>query len=127
LASELCQTVGGEFFFLLCIVFLEVGKTHDLPSKFWQTLGDALSNLGPSHSEVAEKHVKKSESETRVSNVSLPYPPIVSHVDMEFTCQSINLFRCHTTVAEHSNLPVNRKKATFFIFYIMRDKNIQQS
>jgi hypothetical protein len=21
--------------------FLEVGKTHDLPSKFWQTLGDA--------------------------------------------------------------------------------------
>jgi hypothetical protein len=23
--------------------FLEVGKTHDLPSKFWQTLGDALS------------------------------------------------------------------------------------
>jgi hypothetical protein len=24
--------------------FLEVGKTQDLPSKFWQTLGDALSN-----------------------------------------------------------------------------------
>jgi hypothetical protein len=24
--------------------FLEVGKTHDLPSKFWQTLGDALRN-----------------------------------------------------------------------------------
>jgi hypothetical protein len=24
--------------------FLEVSKTHDLPSKFWQTLGDALSN-----------------------------------------------------------------------------------
>jgi hypothetical protein len=23
--------------------FLEVGKTRDLPSKFWQTLGDALS------------------------------------------------------------------------------------
>jgi hypothetical protein len=23
--------------------FLEVGKTQDLPSKFWQTLGDALS------------------------------------------------------------------------------------
>jgi hypothetical protein len=22
--------------------FLEVGKTQDLPSKFWQTLGDAL-------------------------------------------------------------------------------------
>jgi hypothetical protein len=21
--------------------FLKVGKTHDLPSKFWQTLGDA--------------------------------------------------------------------------------------
>jgi hypothetical protein len=23
--------------------FLEVGKTQDLPSKFWQTLGNALS------------------------------------------------------------------------------------
>jgi hypothetical protein len=23
--------------------FLEVGKTHDLPSKFWQTLADALT------------------------------------------------------------------------------------
>jgi hypothetical protein len=25
--------------------FLEVGKTHDLPSKFWQTLGDALRSM----------------------------------------------------------------------------------
>jgi hypothetical protein len=25
--------------------FLELGKTQDLPSKFWQTLGDALSLL----------------------------------------------------------------------------------
>jgi hypothetical protein len=25
--------------------FLEVGKTQDLPSKFWQTLGDALNQL----------------------------------------------------------------------------------
>jgi hypothetical protein len=25
--------------------FLEVGKTQDLPSKFWQTLGDALKAL----------------------------------------------------------------------------------
>jgi hypothetical protein len=41
LASELCQTVGDEFFFTLHS-FLEVGKTQDLPSKFWQTLGDAL-------------------------------------------------------------------------------------
>jgi hypothetical protein len=24
--------------------FLEVGKTQDLPSKFWQTLGDALTS-----------------------------------------------------------------------------------
>jgi hypothetical protein len=23
-------------------IFLEVGKAQDLPSKFWQTLGDAL-------------------------------------------------------------------------------------
>jgi hypothetical protein len=42
LASELCQTVGDEFFFTLHS-FLEVDKTQDLPSKFWQTLGDALT------------------------------------------------------------------------------------
>jgi hypothetical protein len=42
LASELCQTVGDEFFLTLHS-FLEVGKTQDLPSKFWQTLGDALT------------------------------------------------------------------------------------
>jgi hypothetical protein len=24
-------------------IFIEVGKTQDLPSKFWQTLGDALA------------------------------------------------------------------------------------
>jgi hypothetical protein len=40
LASELCQTVGDEFFFYN---FLEVGKTQDLPCKFWQTLGVALT------------------------------------------------------------------------------------
>jgi hypothetical protein len=42
LASELCQTVGDDFFFTLHS-FLEVGKTQDLPSKFWQTLEDALT------------------------------------------------------------------------------------
>jgi len=26
-------------------IFLEVGKTQDMPSKIWQTLGDALSIL----------------------------------------------------------------------------------
>jgi hypothetical protein len=31
-----------DYFFTLH-GFLEVGKTHDLPSKFWQTLEDALS------------------------------------------------------------------------------------
>jgi hypothetical protein len=25
--------------------FLEVGKTQDLPTKFWQTLGDALTHM----------------------------------------------------------------------------------
>jgi hypothetical protein len=27
-----------------CHIFLEVGKTQDLPSKIWQTLGDALNS-----------------------------------------------------------------------------------
>jgi len=27
-------------------IFLEVGKTQDIPSKIWQTLEDALSCLG---------------------------------------------------------------------------------
>jgi hypothetical protein len=26
-------------------IFLEVGKTQDLPSKIWQTLGDALNKI----------------------------------------------------------------------------------
>jgi hypothetical protein len=30
-------------YFLLCIAFLEVGKTQDLLSKCWQTLADALN------------------------------------------------------------------------------------
>jgi hypothetical protein len=29
--------------FLVGISFLEVGKTQDLPSKIWQTLGDFLT------------------------------------------------------------------------------------
>jgi hypothetical protein len=41
LAIELYQTVGYELFFTLHI-FLEVGKTQDLQSKIWQTLGNAL-------------------------------------------------------------------------------------
>jgi hypothetical protein len=48
LANELCQIVGDELFFTWHI-FLEVGKTQDLPSKIWQTLGDARnSNSSPS-------------------------------------------------------------------------------
>jgi len=42
LASELCQTVGDKLFFIWHI-FLEVGKTQDMPSKIWQTAGDALT------------------------------------------------------------------------------------
>jgi hypothetical protein len=38
---KLCQIVGDELFFTWHI-FLEVGKAQDLPSKIWQTLGDAL-------------------------------------------------------------------------------------
>jgi hypothetical protein len=34
----------NSFFFTLHS-FLEVGKTQDLPSKFWQTLGDALTTV----------------------------------------------------------------------------------
>jgi hypothetical protein len=41
LASELCQIVGDELFFARHI-FLEVRKTHDLPSKIWQTIVVAL-------------------------------------------------------------------------------------
>jgi hypothetical protein len=42
LTSELCQTVGDELFFTWHIFLLEVGKTQDLSSKIWQTLGDAF-------------------------------------------------------------------------------------
>jgi hypothetical protein len=30
--------------FFTCHIFLQVGKTQDLPSKIWQTVGDALSD-----------------------------------------------------------------------------------
>jgi hypothetical protein len=38
---KLCQIVGDELFFYFTYL-LEVGKAQDLPSKIWQTLGDAL-------------------------------------------------------------------------------------
>jgi hypothetical protein len=38
---KLCQIVGDELFFTWHIL-IEVGKAQDLPSKIWQTLGDAL-------------------------------------------------------------------------------------
>jgi hypothetical protein len=41
---KLCQIVGDELFFTWHI-FLEVGKAQDLPSKIWQTLGDALTRV----------------------------------------------------------------------------------
>jgi hypothetical protein len=40
LTGELCKIVGDELFFTWH-TFLEVGKTQDLPSKIWQTLGDS--------------------------------------------------------------------------------------
>jgi hypothetical protein len=43
LTSELCQTIGDELFFYLAYL-LKVDKTQDLPSKIWQTLGDALND-----------------------------------------------------------------------------------
>jgi hypothetical protein len=35
--------------FLLGIPFYKVGKTQDLPSKIWQTLGDALTEVSKPH------------------------------------------------------------------------------
>jgi hypothetical protein len=34
----------------------------------------------------------------------IPYSPIAGHVDVEFFCDAVNLFRCHPTEAEHSDL-----------------------
>jgi hypothetical protein len=31
--------------FFICHIFLEVGKTQDLPFKIWQTLGDTQVHL----------------------------------------------------------------------------------
>ena len=35
---------------------------------------------------------------------TLPNATIASHIDMKLICQTINLFRGHPTVAEHTNL-----------------------
>jgi hypothetical protein len=45
LTSELCQIVGDVLFFYLTYLF-KVGKTQDLPSKIWQTLGDDRKVVG---------------------------------------------------------------------------------
>jgi hypothetical protein len=44
LTSELCPTIGDKLLFTWHIIF-EVGKTQDLSSKIWQTLGDTLRRL----------------------------------------------------------------------------------
>jgi hypothetical protein len=41
--------------FLTLNSFLEVGKTQDLPSKFWQTLGDALNRCAIFHKKLNNK------------------------------------------------------------------------
>jgi hypothetical protein len=38
------QTIGDELFFTWH-TFLQVGKTQNLPSKIWQTLGNALTHV----------------------------------------------------------------------------------
>jgi len=53
LASELCQTVGDKLFFTWHI-FLEIGKTQDMPSKIWQTLEDALRNTSQRNKHLQE-------------------------------------------------------------------------
>jgi hypothetical protein len=34
-----------KLFIYFAYIFSEVGKTQDLPSKIWQTLGDALTQF----------------------------------------------------------------------------------
>jgi hypothetical protein len=59
LASELRQTIGNKLFFSLVVSFLEVGKIQDLPSKIWQTVGDALTNVAQRHECLACSKLKK--------------------------------------------------------------------
>jgi hypothetical protein len=42
LASEIMPDCWRRTLFFTWHIFLEVGKAQDLPSKIWQTLGDAL-------------------------------------------------------------------------------------
>jgi hypothetical protein len=52
--------------------FLEVGKTQDLPSKFWQTLGDALFVL----------NIKNSpKMRTVTPKYWLRIPPIIGRIE----------------------------------------------
>jgi len=42
--SKICQTAGNALSsFFTWHIFLEVGEIQNMPSKIWQTLGDALS------------------------------------------------------------------------------------
>jgi hypothetical protein len=49
----------SSFFFTCRVFFLEVGKIQDLPSKIWQTVGDALTNVAQRHECLACSKLKK--------------------------------------------------------------------
>ena len=38
--------------FFTCHIFLEVGKTQDMPSKIWQTAGDVQTHTGEAGGQV---------------------------------------------------------------------------
>ena len=42
-------------FFFNWHIFLEVGKTQDMPNKIWQIIGDALSCTTSSHLHASER------------------------------------------------------------------------
>jgi hypothetical protein len=62
----------NSYFTLHC--FLEVGKPQDLPSKFWQTPGDALRGLG----RVASCHSDRSLDNSELFVSGMFYLPQLS-------------------------------------------------
>ena len=61
--------------FFTWYIFLEVGKTQNMPSKIWQTLGDALTK-----SKICSNHYTQILASTCCKN-KLNYCPIMDSID----------------------------------------------
>jgi hypothetical protein len=75
-------------------IFLEVGKTQDLPGKIWQTLEDALELIIPLFFLVVwspDRSINKLPGQTYASRHAYLYKSCLSHPDSDLDVPHTNL------------------------------------